>query len=159
MPGPVAGRASTVEQTVREKSFDPAAGYEQKQASMTTLYRYSFDKRLFPLWGIFGLRPAKDGVTLTDDGRLRATFGILKLETRLENVTGAHITRNYRWWTAIGARRSLKDDGLTFGTNANAGVCIHFHDKVPSPLRPRGHSALTVTVEDLDGLTKALTHP
>jgi hypothetical protein len=126
---------------------------------MSTLYRYSFDKRLLALWGVFGVRPAKDGVTLTDDGRLRATFGLLKLETRLENVTGAHITRKYRWWTAAGARRSLKDDGLTFGTNADAGVCIHFHDKVPSLLRPKGHSALTVTVEDLDGLTKALTHP
>ena len=53
----------------------------------------------------------------------------------------------------------MKDDGLTFGTNANAGVCIHFRDKVPSPLRRTGHSALTVTVEDLEGLTEALTPP
>jgi hypothetical protein len=30
---------------------------------------------------------------------------------------------------------------------------------VPSPLRRGGHSALTVTVEDLDGLTAALTRP
>jgi hypothetical protein len=124
---------------------------------MATLYRYAFDKRLIALWGVFGVRPAKDGVTLTDEDRLRVTFGLIKLETPLENVTGAHITRNYRWWTAVGARRSLKDDGLTFGTNASAGVCIHFDEKVPSPLRPKGHSALTVTVEDLDGLTNALT--
>ena len=73
----------------------------------------------------------------------------------LENVTGAHITRNYRWWTAAGARRSMKDDGLTFGTNADAGVCIHFRDKVPSRLSRKGHSALTVTVEDLEGLASA----
>jgi hypothetical protein len=72
---------------------------------MTTLYRYSFDKRLVVFWGVFGVRAAKDGVTLTDDGRLRATFGILKFETPLENVEGAHITRNYRWWTA--ASRSV----------------------------------------------------
>ena len=98
--------------------------------------------RLVAFWGVFGVRPAKDGVTLTDDGRLRATFGLLKLETPLENVDGAHITRNYRWWTAAGARGSMKDDGLTFGTNANAGVCIHFHEKVPSPLRRKGHSSL-----------------
>jgi hypothetical protein len=50
----------------------------------------------------------------------------------------------------------MKDDGLTFGTNANAGVCIHFREKVPSPLRRSAHSALTVTVEDLEGLTNAL---
>jgi cation transport ATPase len=30
---------------------------------------------------------------------LRATFGLFKLETPLENADGAHITRNYRWWT------------------------------------------------------------
>ena len=126
---------------------------------MATLYRYAFDKRLVAFWGVFGVRPTKDGVTITDDGRLRATFGLLKLETPLDNVTGAHITRNYRWWTAAGARLSFKDDGLTFGTNANAGVCIHFREKVPSLLRRSGHSALTVTVDDLEGLTEALSRP
>jgi len=53
----------------------------------------------------------------------------------------------------------MKDDGLTFGTNANAGVCIHFHETVLSPLRRKGHSALTVTVEDVEGLTEVLTSP
>ena len=91
--------------------------------------------------------------------RLRATFGFLRLETPLTNVDDAHITRNYRWWTAAGARGSMKDDGLTFGTNARAGVCIHFRDKVPSPIRRSGHSALTVTVEDLEGLQKVLSRP
>jgi hypothetical protein len=124
---------------------------------VTTLYRYSFDARLIAFWGPFGVRPSKDGVTLTDDGRLQATFGLIKLDTAVDNVAGAHITRGYRWWTAAGARASMKDDGLTFGTNAHAGVCIHFRDKVPSPLRRSGHSALTVTVEDLAGLTAMLT--
>jgi hypothetical protein len=120
-------------------------------------FRYAVDNRLIAFWGVYGVRPATDGVTITNDGRLRATFGFLNMETALDNVAGAHITRNYRWWTAAGARISFKDDGLTFGTNADAGVCIHFHDKVPSPLRPTGHSALTVTVEDVEGLTIALT--
>jgi hypothetical protein len=123
---------------------------------MNALYLYSFDFRLVAFWGPFGVHPSKDGVTLTEDGRLRAKFGLLKLETDLANVDDAHITRGYRWWTAAGARGSMKDDGLTFGTNANAGVCIHFREKVPSPLRRSGHSALTVTVEDLEGLTAAL---
>lgn len=124
---------------------------------MTTVYRYAVDYRLVTFWGPCGVRRNKDGVTMTDDGRLLATFGLIKLETTLDNVDGAHITRHYRWWTAAGARGSMKDDGLTFGTNANAGVCIHFREKVPSPLRRKGHSALTVTVEDLEGLTEALT--
>jgi hypothetical protein len=124
---------------------------------MASWYRFSFDMRLVVFWGAFAVRPGKDGVTLTDDGRLRATFGFLKLDTPLDNVDGAHITRDYRWWTAAGARGSLKDDGLTFGTNAKAGVCIHFREKVPSPLRRKGHSALTVTVADVEGLAVALT--
>ena len=37
---------------------------------------------------------------------------------------------------------------LTFGTNHQAGVCIHFTDKVPSRLSRKGHSALPVTVAD-----------
>ena len=75
----------------------------------------------------------------------------------MDNIDGSHITRDYRWWTAIGARRSFVDDGLTFGTNYNAGVCIHFRDKVPSILRRNGHSALTVTVEDVEGLVEVLS--
>jgi hypothetical protein len=45
---------------------------------------------------------------------------------------------------------------LSFGTNHDGGVCIHFAEKVASPLRRSGHSALTVTVADLEGLTTAL---
>jgi hypothetical protein len=66
------------------------------------------------------------------------------------------VTTGYRWWTAVGARLSFVDDGLTFGTNATRGVCVHFHDKVPSRLRRSGHSALTVTVADPEGLVAAL---
>jgi hypothetical protein len=86
-------------------------------------------------------------------------IGLLETKACLIIIDGTHITRNYRWWTAAGARGSLKDDGLTFGTNANAGVCIHFREKVPSPLSRNGHFALTVTVDDLEGLTEVLTRP
>jgi hypothetical protein len=123
---------------------------------MSQRFAYAIDKRYLPLLLPFGLRVSKDGVTLTDDGSLLATFGFFKITTPLANVTGAHVTRNYRWWTAFGVRASMVDDGLSFGTNHNAGVCIHFAEKVPSPLRRSGHSALTVTVADLDGLADAL---
>ena len=36
-------------------------------------------------------------------------------------------------------------------------VCVHFREKVRSPLGRKGHSALTVTVGDLDGLVRALS--
>jgi hypothetical protein len=123
---------------------------------MAEFFAYAVDKRLAPFWLPFGLRPRKDGVTITEDGTFRATFGLLSVRTPLTNIDEAHVTRNYRWWTAAGARGSWVDDGLTFGTNSKAGVCVHFRDPVPSLLRPKGHSALTVTVADVDGLVDRL---
>ncbi len=117
---------------------------------------YAIDKRYLPVLLPLALHPSRDGVTLDDDGSLVATLGFFKVTTPIANVTGAHITRDYRWWTAVGVRMSGADDGLTFGTNHDAGVCIHFADKVPSQLRRSGHSALTVTVADLEGLATAL---
>jgi hypothetical protein len=122
-------------------------------------FGYAVDKRYLPVLLPFLLRPSRDGVTLTDDGALVATFGPFKVTTPVSNVTGAHITRNYRWWTSCGVRMSRVDDGLTFGTNHDGGVCIHFADKVPSALRRSGHSALTVTVAELQALTTALGGP
>lgn len=118
-------------------------------------FPYELDHRFLPMWGACGVRGGH-GVTLTDDGRFLARFGLLRLETPLDNVEGAHITRSYRWWTAVGPRLSFVDDGLTFGTNARAGVCVHFRERVGPVLGRRAHSALTVTVADLDGLVAAV---
>ena len=123
---------------------------------MSRFFGYAVDYKLAPFWLPAGVRPAHDGVTLTDDGRFVAKFGLVHVDTPLDNIDGAHVTRDYRWWTAAGARRSFVDDGLTFGTNANAGVCVHFRTPVPSLLRRKGHAALTVTVADVDGLVAAL---
>lgn len=128
-----------------------------QSALMNRFFRYAFDVAFAPMWLPFGVRPWRDGATITDDGLFKASFGFIRLETPLTNVTGAHITRDYRWWTAIGARTSFVDDGLSFGTNTKAGVCVHFAGKVRSPLSRKGHSALTVTVADLDGLLQALS--
>jgi hypothetical protein len=119
-------------------------------------FGYAIDRRSLPLLLPFLLRPGRDGVTLTDDGLFVATFGFVNITTPRANVAGAHITENYRWWAAFGVRMSMADDGLTFGTNNRAGVCVHFVEKVRSPLRRSGHSALTVTVADVDGLEAAL---
>jgi hypothetical protein len=118
-------------------------------------FHYAADLKLAPFWAPFGVRPSRDGVTLTDDA-LTARFGFLHVETPITNVVGAHVTGGYRWWTAAGARLSFADDGLTFGTNAERGVCIHFAAPVRSRLRPAGHSALTVTVAEPEALVAAI---
>jgi hypothetical protein len=123
---------------------------------VSEFFAYAVDKRLAPFWLPFGVRPSKDGVTITDGGTFRATFGFVKVETPLSNIDEAHVTRNYRWYTAAGMRGSMVDDGLTLGTNRNAGVCVHFREPVPSPIRRKGHSALTVTVADVDRLVDRL---
>jgi hypothetical protein len=123
---------------------------------MTDNYLYAVDRRFIPLLIPFGLRARTDGATVDENGLFSATFGWFHLSTPLSNVDGAHITTDYRWWTAIGARMSWVDDGLSFGTNTQAGVCVHFKEKVPSLFSRKGHSALTVTVQDLEGLVRNL---
>lgn len=108
------------------------------------------------MWLGVGVLPWRDGVTITDDDRLVASFGLFCVDTPLDNIAGAHVTEGYRWWTAIGPRISLADDGLTFGTSSHAGTCIHFHNKIHRVLGFRDHSALTVTVADPEGLASTL---
>jgi hypothetical protein len=121
-------------------------------------FAYAVDRRFLPLLLPFFLRPSRDGVTLTTGGQFEATFGFVKIVTPRLNISDSHITGAYRWWTAFGVRSSFADDGLSFGTNHDRGLCIHFREKVPSLLRRSGHSALTVTVADLEGLQSALRH-
>lgn len=118
-------------------------------------FPYRFERRYRFLWAPLGVREGRDGVTVDDD-RFAASFGRFRLECPRTNVAGAHITRDYAWWKAIGMRLSLADDGLTFGTSTHGGVCVHFAERVPRVIGPRNHSALTVTVDDLDGLLAAL---
>ena len=92
---------------------------------------------------------------ITDDS-LEATYGWFQLVTPIDNVVGGHITEDYRWYTSVGIRLSFVDDGLTFGTNRRRGVCIHFADRVGGVVPGRAHSALTVTVDDCEGLVAAI---
>ena len=123
---------------------------------MSSQFPYEFDVRFAAVWGPLLLAPGKQGVTLTDDGRFVARFGLLRVKTPVENIADAHITGPYRWWTAVGPRLSLRDDGLTFGTTNHAGVCVHFREPVRRVIGMRDHSALTVTVADCEGLVEAL---
>lgn len=102
---------------------------------------------------LLGVRPETDGVRI-DGERLTATFGPWRLATPLTNIAGAEVGGPYAAWKVVGARLSLGDRGLTFGSSARAGVCIRFHDPVPG-IEPFGilrHPGLTVTVAEPERL-------
>jgi hypothetical protein len=120
-------------------------------------FPYRYDPRLAPMWLPFRSWPGAQGVTLTDDDRFVARFGPFTVDVPLSQIDEAHVTGPYRWWTAVGPRLSMADDGLTFGTNASAGVCVHFTPKIHRVIGFRDHSALTVTVAEVDKLAAALS--
>lgn len=118
-------------------------------------FPYRFDQRWKPMFAALRVRDS-DGVTLTDDGLLRATFGFATVETPLDNVDHTEISGPHRWYTAVGLRLSFADDGLTMGTNRQRGVCIGFVERVPKVIGFKPHSALWVSVADCDGLVDAI---
>lgn len=121
----------------------------------TTTFPYRLDKRWKPLLAVLGVS-RKDGVELTDDGSLRATFGRVKVQTPLTNIDHTEITGPHRWYTAVGLRLSFADDGITFGTNSESGLCIAFVEPVDRIIGFRDHSALWVSVADPEGLASEI---
>lgn len=117
-------------------------------------FAFAFDpKYRLPLLGL-GILPGNSVVTIDDDV-FDARFGPFRLRTPVANLKDVQITRDYRWYRAIGPRFSGADHGVTFGTNTRGGVCVCFHDPVPALLWAR-HPGLTVTVADLEGLADAV---
>ncbi|MHB8459152.1 MAG: hypothetical protein ACYDAK_06095 [Candidatus Limnocylindrales bacterium] len=109
---------------------------------------------LRPILLLFGVRAGKAAVTL-DDGRLAARFGFFRAETPVANIARWDITGPYRWWRAVGVRRTIGTHDLSFGGSAHGGVCLHFREPVRvGVLRV---TDLYVTVDDLEGLGAALT--
>ncbi len=112
-------------------------------------YRFAFASSFGFLLRAIGVRP--DSCCLrVHDGKLAVWFGPWRLVTPLSNVRGVELSGPYQAWKVLGARLSLADRGLTFGTNAAAGACIRFHRPVPG-IEPTGllrHPALTVTVAE-----------
>lgn len=106
----------------------------------------------------FGVLPATTWVEV-DEKSLRARFGLWTLQTPRSNIDGVTVTRNYSFIRSAGpAHLSFADHGVTFATNGDAGVCVHFREPV-RVLDPTGrlrHPGATFTVADPDGLVAAL---
>jgi hypothetical protein len=116
-------------------------------------FAFRFDHRFRGLLRIVGVTPDTADVTVGPD-RLVARFGRWRVDTPLENIVSAEVTGPYRWCKAIGPHLSLADRGITFGTNAQAGVCLRLRTPVAGidALGMIRHPGLTVTVEDPAGL-------
>lgn len=120
-----------------------------------------FDFRFDPKWAtplrFLGVKPA---TTRVDVGNveLLVRFGPWRVSTRLSNIENTQVTTDYTPLKAFGPRMSVSDRGLSFGTNADAGLCICFKEPIRGlfPTDLVKHPAVTVTVADPDGLARAL---
>jgi len=123
-----------------------------------SFFAYRLDTRWKPMFAALGVDD-DDGVTVGENGSLVATFGRKRVVTTLDNVSHTAVSGPHRWYTAVGLRLSFSDDGLTFGTNHQRGLCIEFVERVPRVIGFKDHSALWVSVADPDGLAEAIaTH-
>lgn len=123
---------------------------------MASTFPYAIDGRITPFLRLLGVKPDRDGVTLSDDGVFRATYGFFAVETPVSNIATAETTGPYSPWKAIGLRLSAADSGVTFGTSGRSGACVTFHEKVDRVIGFRPHRGLTVTVADPDALVAAI---
>ncbi len=122
----------------------------------------TFGFRFQPLYRVlaapFGVTSSTALVEVAD-GQLTVRFGPWLLRTPLSNVVGCQRSGPYSVTKTAGpARLSIADRGLTFATNADAGICLCFREPVRA-LDPFGiirHPAVTVTVDHPGELERVL---
>jgi hypothetical protein len=127
------------------------------QPANTVVFGFRFEALFRPILALVGVQPGSARVTL--DSFLDVRFGPWHLRTPRSNVQEVQVTGPYQAWKVIGPHLSLADRGVTFGTTASRGVCICFEQPVPAlfPVDALKHPAVTVTVDDVDGLVAALS--
>ena len=120
----------------------------------TRRFAYRLGHRSWPVLRLFGVAGSDDAWVDLDDGNLTARFGWAFATTPVANIASWRIEGPWRWITAIGIRRSIRHQDLTFGGSPRGGVRIDFRE--PITVLGLRTPALYLTVEDLDGLAAAL---
>ena len=103
---------------------------------------------------LFGVGGPDDAWVDLDEETLAARFGWATATTPVANIASWRIEGPWRWITAIGIRRSIRHQDLTFGGSPKGGVRLDF--RKPITVLRLDTPALYLTVEDLDGLAAAL---
>lgn len=129
----------------------------ESPASPIERFDFAFDHIFELVARPLGIGPDSAWVEV-GEGVLSVRFGRWVVQTDLDNVESAVLTGPYSLPKVIGPPHlSFRDRGITFATNAQRGVCIHFREPVRG-FEPTGRfhaPALTVTVEDAEGLVAA----
>ncbi|OLR92938.1 hypothetical protein [Actinokineospora bangkokensis] len=118
---------------------------------------FAFDARFRVPLALAGVTPSTAWVELGDDW-FTARFGPWVVRTPTTNLAGARLSGPFAAWKAVGARLSLADRGLTFGSSTDQAVCVRFHVPVTGiePLGLIAHPALTATVADPEHLLRRI---
>lgn len=124
---------------------------------MVRRFEFAFDPRFSLPLAAIGIRPTNSELVLTDR-HLDVRFGPWRLQTRRENLRGACAAGPFTWFKVLGPHGSMSDGGVTFGTNAERGVCVTFHEPVGALFGRKllRHPGMTVTVAETDALLDEL---
>jgi len=102
------------------------------------------------LWGV---GPDRAWAAI-DEHEIVIRFGYFELRAPLENVTRWRIEGPWRWITAIGVRRSIRQGDISFAGSARGGVRLDLRERIRwGRLRI---PAIYVGVEDLEGFAAEL---
>ena len=122
------------------------------------LYPFRFDPKYETFLHLIGVTPLTSSVDVCEE-RLLVRFGPWRLDTPLANVIDSQLSQDFKAHRVIGPHLSLKDKGVTFGTNTDRAVCFLFKDPVKGldPLGILKHPGLSVTVANPEALQDAVT--
>ncbi len=102
----------------------------------------------------FGITPRTAWVEIGPAG-LQVRYGLWRLETPLDNITGAVVTGGFGFIKTAGPPHlSFSDRGVSFTTNAQSALCVSFGRPVKG-IDPTGlitHPGATLSVVDPQGL-------
>ncbi len=146
----------------QDKPTGPPPRPKRKLQSAPKVKVERFDFRFEPVMQAlalpFGVRPSNAWVEV-DPEEVHISFGRWQMRFPRADVDDVTETGDY-WLPKVAGppHLSFADRGVTFATNRQRGLCIKLTrpHKGIDPLGLLKHPGVTVTVDDLDGLTHAL---